>query len=522
MIGGSRSGRHMVAAYGGIGGGLVGTLGRRFVGLRPLVRRPGEPEAGPLVSCRHGAKSTPRRVMPLVLRAWPHRMDALDFGAVRKRYHQSVPVVPPTSRASLGRGASGHRLVPLSLDGTSPSSHRVGSAAPLARVRSGPGEAERAWAIGALHSAWLHRTGVAGAAPTVREYHGRPMASTFVPLQAVRQRTGAPHDRLGRPVHDLRVSVTDRCNFRCVYCMPKKVFGRDYQFLPRTDLLSFEEIERLARAFVANGVRKIRITGGEPLVRRNVERLVELLAAIDHLDLTLTTNGALLPGKAQALKDAGLRRITVSLDSLDDATFRAMNDVDFPVARVLEGIDAAAAAGLPVKVNVVLKRGLNDGDVLDLARHFRGTGHTLRFIEYMDVGHTNGWRMDDVVPAAEIVRMIGAELPLEPVEPAYRGEVARRWRYVDDGGELGVIASVTQPFCGDCTRARVSADGKLYTCLFAVRGHDLRALVRSEADDGRIADEIASLWRVREDRYSELRSAATRDPQRVEMSYIGG
>jgi cyclic pyranopterin phosphate synthase len=329
-------------------------------------------------------------------------------------------------------------------------------------------------------------------------------------------------DRLGRPLRDLRVSITDRCNFRCVYCMPKEVFGRDYQFLPRTDLLSFEEIERLARAFVANGVRKIRITGGEPLVRRNVERLVELLAAIDHLDLTLTTNGALLPGKAQALKDAGLRRITVSLDSLDDATFRAMNDVDFPVARVLEGIDAAAAAGLPVKVNVVVKRGLNDDGVLPLARYFHGSGHTLRFIEYMDVGHTNGWRMDDVVPAAEIVRMIGAELPLEPVEPAYRGEVARRWRYIDDGGELGVIASVTQPFCGDCTRARVSADGKLYTCLFAVRGHDLRALVRSEADDGRIADEIASLWRVREDRYSELRSAATRDPQRVEMSYIGG
>jgi cyclic pyranopterin phosphate synthase len=329
-------------------------------------------------------------------------------------------------------------------------------------------------------------------------------------------------DRLGRPLRDLRVSITDRCNFRCVYCMPKEVFGRDYQFLPRTDLLSFEEIERLARAFVANGVRKIRITGGEPLVRRNVERLVELLAAIDQLDLTLTTNGALLPGKAQALKNAGLRRITVSLDSLDDPTFRAMNDVDFPVARVLEGIDAAAAAGLPVKVNVVVKRGLNDDGVLPLARYFHGSGHALRFIEYMDVGHTNGWRMDDVVPAAEIVRMIDAELPLEPVEPAYRGEVARRWRYVDGGGEIGVIASVTQPFCGDCTRARISADGKLYTCLFAVRGDDLRALVRSEADDARIADAIASLWRVREDRYSELRSAATRDPQRVEMSYIGG
>ena len=329
-------------------------------------------------------------------------------------------------------------------------------------------------------------------------------------------------DRFQRPLHDLRISITDRCNFRCVYCMPKEVFGRDYQFLPRAELLSFEEIERLARAFAANGVRKLRITGGEPLVRRDVERLIALLAGIDDLDLTLTTNGALLAGKAQALKDAGLRRVTVSLDSLDDATFRAMNDVDFPVARVLEGIDAAAAAGLPVKVNVVVKRGLNDGDVLDLARHFRGTGHTLRFIEFMDVGHTNGWRMDDVVPAAEIVGTIDAEFPLEAVEPAYRGEVARRWRYVDGGGEIGVIASVTQPFCGDCTRARLSADGKLYTCLFAVRGHDLRALVRSDADDARLVETIGSLWRVRDDRYSELRSAATEQLERVEMSYIGG
>jgi GTP 3',8-cyclase len=341
-------------------------------------------------------------------------------------------------------------------------------------------------------------------------------------VKTSRLETMSVTDRFGRPLRDLRVSITDRCNFRCVYCMPKEVFGRDYEFLPRADLLSFEEIERLARAFVANGVRKIRITGGEPLVRRNVERLIELLAAIDDIDLTLTTNGSLLPGKAQALKDAGLRRITVSLDSLDDATFRAMNDVDFPVARVLEGIDAAAAAGLPVKVNVVVKRGLNDDGVLPLARHFHGTGHTLRFIEFMDVGHTNGWRMDDVVPAAEIVNAIDAELALAPVEPAYRGEVARRWRYVDGGGEVGVIASVTQPFCGDCTRARISADGKLYTCLFAVRGHDLRALVRSDGDDARIAEAIASLWRVREDRYSELRTAATTDPQRVEMSYIGG
>jgi GTP 3',8-cyclase len=329
-------------------------------------------------------------------------------------------------------------------------------------------------------------------------------------------------DRFQRPLRDLRISITDRCNFRCVYCMPKEVFGRDYEFLPRADLLTFEEIERLARAFAANGVRKLRITGGEPLVRRNVEGLIALLAGIDDLDLTLTTNGALLAGKAQALKDAGLRRVTVSLDSLDDATFRAMNDVDFPVARVLEGIEAASAAGLPVKVNVVLKRGLNDGDVLDLARHFRGTGHILRFIEYMDVGHTNGWRMDDVVPAAEIVRTIDAEFPVEAVEPAYRGEVARRWRYVDGAGEIGVIASVTQPFCGDCTRARLSADGKLYTCLFALRGHDLRAVVRSDADDARLVDAIASVWRVREDRYSELRSAATEQLEKVEMSYIGG
>ena len=328
-------------------------------------------------------------------------------------------------------------------------------------------------------------------------------------------------DRLGRPLETLRVSVTDRCNFRCVYCMPKEVFGRDYEFLPRAQLLDYEEIARLASAFVANGVRKIRITGGEPLVRRDVERLVEMLAALD-VDLTLTTNGSLLPQKAQALADAGLARVTVSLDSLDDATFRAMNDIDFPVERVLEGIAAAADAGLPVKVNAVIKRGLNDEGVLELARHFRGTGHVLRFIEYMDVGHSNGWRLDDVVPAAEIVRAIGAEFPLEPVEPAYRGEVARRWRYADGAGEIGVIASVTQPFCGDCTRARLSADGQLYTCLFAVRGHDLRALVRSDADDAGLREAIAAVWDRRTDRYSEIRSAKTADLPKVEMSYIGG
>jgi len=330
------------------------------------------------------------------------------------------------------------------------------------------------------------------------------------------------NDRLGRPLRDLRISITDRCNFRCVYCMPKEVFGRDYEFLPRSDLLSFEEITRLARAFAENGVEKIRITGGEPLVRRDVERLVERLAAIHGLDLTLTTNGALLAAKAVALRDAGLRRVTVSLDSLDDATFRAMNDVDFPVARVLEGIEAAAAAGLPVKVNVVLKRGLNDGGILELARYFRGSGHVLRFIEYMDVGHTNGWRMDDVVPAAEVMRTIDAEFPLEAVAPSYRGEVARRWRYADGAGEIGVIASVTEPFCGDCTRARLSADGKLYTCLFAVRGHDLRAVVRRDATDADLREAISAVWSRRTDRYSELRTAATVALPKVEMSYIGG
>ncbi|MGH3012625.1 MAG: GTP 3',8-cyclase MoaA, partial [Gaiellaceae bacterium] len=319
------------------------------------------------------------------------------------------------------------------------------------------------------------------------------------------------------------VSVTDRCNFRCVYCMPKEVFGRDYPFLPRAELLTFEEIERLGRAFAGLGVEKIRITGGEPLVRRDLEKLVALLAPIDGLDLTLTTNGSLLAAKAGALKDAGLSRVTVSLDSLDDAIFRAMNDVDFPVTRVLEGIDAALAAGLaPVKVNVVVKRGLNEEGILPMARHFRGTGVVLRFIEYMDVGHTNGWRLDDVVPAAEIVAAIGAELPLEPVEAAYRGEVANRWRYRDGSGEIGVISSVTEPFCGDCTRARLSADGKVYTCLFAVQGHDLRALLRGGASDDELAAAIADIWRARTDRYSELRSAATADLPKVEMSYIGG
>jgi cyclic pyranopterin phosphate synthase len=305
--------------------------------------------------------------------------------------------------------------------------------------------------------------------------------------------------------------------------MPKEVFGRDYAFLPREELLSFEELERLSRLFVRHGVEKIRLTGGEPLVRRDVELLVAKLAGIDGLDLTLTTNGSLLPQKAQALADAGLGRITVSLDSLDDDVFRAMNDVDFPVERVLAGIESAAAAGLaPVKVNMVVRRGLNEDSVLPMARYFRESGHILRFVEYMDVGHTNGWRLDDVIPAAELVAAIDAELPLEPVEPAYRGEVARRWRYRDGGGEIGLIASVTQPFCGDCTRARVSADGKLYTCLFAVRGHDLRSLLRGGASDEEVSDAVDSIWRVRDDRYSELRTAATADLPKVEMSYIGG
>jgi GTP 3',8-cyclase len=335
--------------------------------------------------------------------------------------------------------------------------------------------------------------------------------------------SGMHVDRLDRPLRDLRISVTDRCNFRCVYCMPKEVYGSAYRFLPRAELLTFEEIERLARLFVAHGVVKIRLTGGEPLLRRDVEKLVAMLADIRDLDLTLTTNGSLLAHKAQALKDAGLDRVTVSLDSLDDEVFRRMNDVDFPVERVLAGIEAAAAAGLtPVKVNMVVRRGLNEDSVLPMARYFKGSGHVLRFIEYMDVGSTNGWRLDDVVPAAEIVTAIDAELPLQPVEPAYRGEVARRWRYRDGGGEIGVIASVTQAFCSDCTRARLSADGHLYTCLFATRGHDLRALLRGGASDGELANALTSVWSARRDRYSEIRSERTADLPKVEMSYIGG
>jgi cyclic pyranopterin phosphate synthase len=327
---------------------------------------------------------------------------------------------------------------------------------------------------------------------------------------------------LGRPVRDLRISVTDRCNFRCTYCMPKSVFGRDYVFMPRRELLTFEEIDRIARVFVGLGVRKIRLTGGEPLLRADIEVLVAMLSAIDGVEVTLTTNGALLPRKAALLRDAGLDRITVSLDSLDDDVFRLMNDVDFPVAKVLAGIDAAAAVGLPVKVNAVVRRGVNDEGILGLARRFRGTGHTVRFIEFMDVGATNGWRLDDVVPASEIVARINAAFALEPVDAAYRGEVARRWRYVDGAGEIGVIASVTQPFCGDCTRARISADGKLFTCLFAVRGTDLRTIVRDGATDNELRERVAAVWRGRDDRYSERRSELTDALPKVEMSYIGG
>ena len=332
-----------------------------------------------------------------------------------------------------------------------------------------------------------------------------------------------PLDTLNRPLRDLRISVTDRCDFRCVYCMPKDVFGPDFPYLPRSEILTFEEITRLARLFVAHGVEKLRLTGGEPLVRTDLPMLVEMLAAIPDIDLTLTTNGALLPRLAVPLKEAGLQRVTVSLDSLDDAVFMAMNDVNFPVAKVLAGIEAAEKAGLsPIKINMVVKRGLNETSILPMARHFRQAGHILRFIEYMDVGTTNGWRLEDVVPAAEIIRTIHAELPVEPIEPNYTGEVAGRWRYKDGSGEIGVIASVTQPFCGNCTRARLSADGKLYTCLFGVKGFDLRALLRGGASDEDLTRAIAAVWGKRTDRYSEIRSEQTIGLPKVEMSRIGG
>lgn len=365
--------------------------------------------------------------------------------------------------------------------------------------------------------------------------HGLPASVPAQPIVA----NGLLGDQLGRPLRDLRISVTDRCNFRCSYCMPKEVFDKDYPYLPHSSLLTFEEITRTARLFVAHGVRKIRLTGGEPLLRKNIEVLIEQLAALrtpdgTPLDITLTTNGSLLARKARALKAAGLNRVTVSLDGLDDTVFRSMNDVDFPVAEVLEGIAAAREAGLgPIKVNMVVKRGTNDHEILPMARHFRGTGTVLRFIEYMDVGATNGWRMDEVLPSADVVRRLQAELPLVQLEPAAPGETAERWGYADahgqhdtTAGEIGVISSVTQAFCRDCNRARLSTEGQLYLCLFASQGHDLRTLIRGGASDEDIASAIGLIWQGRSDRYSELRGTLPPDSapgaRRVEMSYIGG
>lgn len=333
----------------------------------------------------------------------------------------------------------------------------------------------------------------------------------------------ATTDKLSRPLRDLRISVTDRCNFRCPYCMPREVFGPDFPFLPRAEILTFEEIERLARIFHRLGVRKLRITGGEPLVRRDLPELIAKLAALPEVDLALTTNGSLLAEQAEVLAAAGLQRATVSLDSIDDAVFRAMNDVDFPVTRVLDGIDAAAAAGLgPIKVNAVVKRDVNDETLVDLARHFKGSGTIVRFIEYMDVGTTNGWRLEDVVPGSEIVARIDAAMPLEPLPANYPGEVARRYRYKDGDGEIGVIMSVTTPFCGACSRARLATDGRLFTCLFATEGTDLRAPLREGAGDAELEELLVRVWSKREDRYSEMRSAETGGLERIEMSYIGG
>ena len=337
-----------------------------------------------------------------------------------------------------------------------------------------------------------------------------------------------PPDRLGRPLHDLRISVTDRCNFRCTYCMPKEIFGRDYEFLPKDQVLSFEEITRAATAFVGLGVEKLRITGGEPLVRRGLPELVRKLAALrtpagGSLDLTLTTNGAALRALARPLADAGLRRVTVSLDSLDDAVFGVMNGVDFPVARVLDGIDAALEAGLsPVKINMVVRRGVNEASIVPMARWARETGVTLRFIEYMDVGHSNGWRLDEVVPATDLIDAVTGVWPAEPADAQYRGEVAGRWRYLDGEGEFGIISSVTRPFCRDCTRARLSADGRLYTCLFAVAGLDVRAVLRDGSSDADLLAFLTAAWRDRDDRYSELRSQSTSDLPKIEMFAMGG
>jgi cyclic pyranopterin phosphate synthase len=330
-------------------------------------------------------------------------------------------------------------------------------------------------------------------------------------------------DSRARPLRDLRISVTDRCNFRCGYCMPREHFSKNFRFLPRAELLSFEEIALIARIFAAEGAVKLRLTGGEPLLRAKLPTLVGLLARIEGTEIALTTNGSLLSEQARALSDAGLRRVTVSLDSLDDGVFRRMNDADFPVAKVLAGIESAAAAGLrPVKINVVVRRGFNEHTLVDVARYFKGSGHVVRFIEYMDVGTTNGWRLDEVVSGGEILRRIDRELPLEPIGSAYRGEVARRYRYRDGGGEIGIITSVTQPFCGDCTRARLSAEGKLYTCLFAGKGTDLRAPLRAGRSEDEIRNLVRSVWAARQDRYSEQRSELTREVSKIEMSYIGG
>jgi cyclic pyranopterin phosphate synthase len=336
--------------------------------------------------------------------------------------------------------------------------------------------------------------------------------------------TSPPLDQLHRPLRDLRISVTDRCNFRCIYCMPKEVFGRGYDFLPKAEVLTFEEIARLARIFAVLGAEKIRLTGGEPLLRRDLHQLVARLAKIDAVrDLTLTTNGSRLIEQVQALRDAGLQRLTVSVDALDDAIFRAMNDVDFPVHRILRGIEAALAAGFtPIKINMVVKRGVNEDEILPMARYFRRPEFILRFIEYMDVGATNGWRMEDVVPAAEIIARLEDEFPLELRPANYLGEVARRYRHRDGGGEIGIISSVSQPFCGDCTRARLSADGRLFTCLFASKGVDLRTPMRAGGSDGDLAKLISSVWRARTDRYSEIRSSATAAQPKAEMSLLGG
>ncbi len=371
------------------------------------------------------------------------------------------------------------------------------------------------------------------------------MADRFIPVadhrflnavQAIPSPLEAPAglltDTFARPMQDLRISVTDRCNFRCVYCMPKEVFDKEYAFLPHAALLSFEEIARIARIFVAHGVRKIRLTGGEPLLRKNIEKLIEMLSLLKTtdghaLDLTLTTNASLLAKKAQALKDAGLQRVTVSLDALDEGTFQRMNDVDFPVSQVLHGIEVAHKVGLgPIKVNMVVKRGMNDQEILPMARHFKDSPFVLRFIEYMDVGASNGWKMDEVIPSAEVIRRIDAEMPLEAIEPNYNGETAERWRYKDGSGEVGVISSVTRAFCSDCTRARLSTEGKLYSCLFATNGQDLRSLLRLGRSDAEISTVIAHWWRARADRYSALRTANTaglsQAVRKVEMSYIGG